>query len=262
MTTPAGRRPDAVFRPDVTVIRADDRFVTDGDGIVSRHSFSFGPHYDPGNVGFGLLMVSNDDVVQPGSGYDTHPHRDVEIVTWVLEGALAHQDSAGNGGQVRPGLVQRMSAGRGVRHSEFNAATGRAGALRFVQMWVPPDTAGVDPAYAQQDVTADLLGGDLVPVVSGLRRYPDAAIGVGQSAAAMHVARPGAGASVTLPNAPFVHVYVARGEVDVDDAAEGAPVRLGEGDAVRLTDEGGRTVRAVSDAELVVWEMHAPVGAA
>ncbi|WP_106537798.1 pirin family protein [Haloactinopolyspora alba] len=259
MVSTPGRRDAAVFRPDVVVIRADERFVTAADGIVSRHSFSFGSHYDPGNVGFGLLIMSNDDVVEAGAGYATHPHRDVEIVTWVLEGELAHQDSSGDAGAVRSGQVQRMSAGRGIRHSEFNAATGRAGALRFVQMWLPPDAAGADPAYAQRDVVADLIGGDLVPVVSGLRRYPDAAVGVGQSAAAMHVARPGAGASVTLPNAPFVHVYVTRGAVDVDDAGD-APVRLGEGDAVRLTDEGGRGVRAVSDAEIVLWEMHALAG--
>lgn len=240
----------------VQVRRAGDRFVTSGDGVVSRHSFSFGPHYDPANVGFGLLVVTNDDVAAPRGGYPVHPHRDVEIVTWVLSGALAHEDTAGHGGELVPGVVQRMSAGRGVRHCEL--ATG-AGA-RFVQMWVPPGAPGADPAYGQADVTADLAGGALVPVVSGLRRHAgDVAVGLGQPAAALHVARLRAGDVVTLPPAPFVHVYVARGAaadaVDVETAG-----RLGEGDAVRFTDEGGRTMTARGDAELLVWEMHAAAG--
>jgi redox-sensitive bicupin YhaK (pirin superfamily) len=239
----------------VEVRRAGDRFVTPGDGVVSRHSFSFGPHYDPGNVGFGLLVVANDDVAAPGGGYPTHPHRDVEIVTWVLAGALAHQDTAGHGGELVPGVVQRMSAGRGVRHSELAAGAAGAGA-RFVQMWLPPTTPGVDPSYGQADVTAALAGGGLVPVVSGLRRHADAvAVGLGQDAAALHVGRLRAGESVTLPSAPFVHVYVTAGAVDAETAGS-----LGEGDAVRFTDEGGRTVTATGDAELLVWEMHAAAG--
>jgi quercetin 2,3-dioxygenase len=238
----------------VEVRRAGDRFVTPGDGVVSRHSFSFGPHYDPGNVGFGLLAVANDDVAGPHGGYPTHPHRDVEIVTWVLAGALAHQDTAGHGGELVPGVVQRMSAGRGVRHSELAAGAG----ARFVQMWLPPSSAGVEPSYGQADVTADLAGGGLVPVVSGLPRYggtAGAAVGLGQSAAALHVGRLHAGDVVTLPSAPFVHVYVARGAAAVETAGE-----LSEGDAVRFTDEGGRTVTAAGDAELLVWEMHAAAG--
>ena len=199
--------------------------------------------------------MSNDDVIEPGHGYPTHPHRDVEVVTWVLEGALVHRDSTGDGGIVHPGLVQRMSAGRGVQHAEFNDAPDRREPLRFVQMWVPPDTPGTDPAYAQADVAAQLAGGGLVVVASGLARHRDSAIGIGQRSAAFHVARPGAGATFDLPGAPFVHLYVARGEVEVTDVG-----RLSEGDAARLTDEGGRRVRVVADAEVLVWEMHAGVG--
>ncbi|TDD70765.1 pirin family protein [Jiangella aurantiaca] len=235
--------------PAVDVRRAGDRSATPGDGVVSRHSFSFGPHYDPGNVGFGLLVVANDDVAAPGGGYPVHPHRDVEIVTWVLSGALVHEDTTGHGGELVPGVVQRMSAGRGVRHSELAAGAG----ARFVQMWVPPGVPGADPSYGQADVTADLAGGGLVPMVSGLRRHAgDVAVGLGQPAAALHVARLRAGDRVTLPSAPFVHVYVARGTADVETAG-----RLDEGDAVRFTDEGGRTVTAHAAAELLVWEMHA-----
>lgn len=253
---------DETRTPGVDVRRAGERFLSRAPGVVSRHSFSFGPHYDPGNVGFGLLVVCNDDVVQPGSGYGTHPHRDVEIVTWVLDGALEHRDSTGQGGIIQPGLIQRMSAGRGVRHSEFNASdpagetSGRRAPLRFVQMWLPPDTPGAEPGYEQRDVAGELAGGGLAPVASGMRRHRDAAIRVGQRAAAMHVARPAPGAVLTLPAAPFVHVYVTRGTVDVESVG-----RLDEGDSARLTDEGGRWVRAVAPAELIVWEMHADVHA-
>lgn len=251
--------------PSVVVRRAAERFVTPGEGLVSRHSFSFGSHYDPHNVGFGVLVVSNDDLAEPGAGYDTHPHRDVEIVTWVLDGALVHRDSTGGGGVVTPGLAQRMSAGRGVLHSEFNDAgfsdsgssdgAGTAGesTLRFVQMWVPPGESGGEPSYEQRDVAPDLAAGRLVTVASGLARDAgSAAVRIAQPAAAMHVARPDAGASVTLPNAPFVHVYVARGSVELESVG-----RLDEGDAARLTDEGGRRIVAHTPAEVVVWEMHA-----
>ncbi|WP_166355789.1 pirin family protein [Phytoactinopolyspora limicola] len=243
-------------------MRSADRFESTEPGLVSRHSFSFGRHYDPGNVGFGLLVMNNDDVLRPGAGYATHPHRDVEIVTWVLEGALAHRDSTGAGGVIHPGLAQRLSAGRGVRHAEFNDDAGAA-PLRFVQMWVPPDERGIDPSYEQCDVATDLAGGGLVTVASGMPRYADrAAIRLGQRAAAMHVAQWGAdgvAASVTLPGAPFVHLYVARGVVHVEGVGS-----LGEGDAARLTDEGGRRVTAMSggDVEIIVWEMHTTVAAA
>ncbi|HEY9412615.1 MAG TPA: pirin family protein [Jiangellaceae bacterium] len=245
--------------PQAHVARAADRFVTRAEGVTSRHSFSFGPHYDPSNVGFGLLVVSNDDLVQPGSGYPTHPHRDVEIVTWVLDGVLVHRDSTGGGGVLTPGLAQRMSAGSGVVHAEFNDAGGDTGVpgrrapLRFVQMWVPPDRPGGDPSYQQDQVGDELAAGRLVTVASGMRRdASNTAVRIGQKSAAMHVARPRAGGAVTLPGAPWIHLYVARGRVDVE--AVGA---LGDGDALRLTDEGGRRVVARSDAELVVWEMHA-----
>lgn len=254
--------------PDYLIMPAADRFVSELPGLTSRHSFSFGRHYDPANVGFGLLVMNNDDVVRPGAGYPTHPHRDVEIVTWVLEGALVHRDTTGAGGVIHPGLVQRLSAGQGVRHSELADEHDRS--LRFVQMWVSPDEPGTEPAYQQCDVSTELARGRLVAVASGMPRHGGAtAIGLGQSSAAMHVARLSsqrasdddtAADVVTMPGAPFLHVYVARGGVDVEGVG-----RLGEGDAVRITDEGGRRVRAVSGsgqtAEVLVWEMHADVHA-
>src|SRR4249919_3698623 len=160
--------------PGVDVRRAGDRFMTRIDWLDSKHSFSFGHHYDPANTHFGLLLVSNDDVVAPNSGFETHPHRDMEIVTWVLDGALVHQDSTGHNGVIYPGLAQRMSAGRGILHSEKNDAWRLDGGapgddpVHFVQMWVLPDEGGIEPGYEQLDIGAELARGGLVPVASGM----------------------------------------------------------------------------------------------
>ncbi len=194
------------------VRRAADRFRTESDGIVSRHSFSFGAHYDPANVGHALLVAHNDDVVAPGSGYATHPHRDLEVVTWVLDGGLRHEDSRGNSGLVVPGLVQRLSAGSGVLHAERNdAATGTS--VRFVQMWVRPDQPGGDPSYAQHDATTDLVGGGLVPLAGG-----GAPVTLGARGAVLYGARltdgPGGGRCRMLPRCTCsspVAVPISRG---------------------------------------------------
>jgi redox-sensitive bicupin YhaK (pirin superfamily) len=232
------------------VRRAGDRFVTRLDWLTSAHAFSFGPHYDPANTAHGVLLVSNDDVVQPGRGFDTHPHRDMEVVTWVLSGALAHEDSTGHRGVVTPGLAQRMTAGRGIRHAERNAGPVP---VRFVQMWVAPYEAGLDPGYEQREVDAAALDGALAPVASGIARDAGtAAVRIANRSAALHVARLAPGQSVTLPDAPYLHGYVARGGV----VLEGAGV-LTEGDAVRCTATGGQRVTATEAAELLVWEMHA-----
>ena len=222
------------------------RATTRIDWLDSRHSFSFGRHYDPRNTDFGLLLVSNDDVVAPGTGFSTHPHRDMEIVTWVLEGELAHQDSHGHSGMITPGLAQRMSAGTGMLHSEVNAVGDKP--VHFVQMWVVPDTEGVRPSYDQLDITAELDRGGLVPVASG--RGHEAAIGLRQAGAVLWAARLAAGESVSLPDAPYTHLFVAKGS----GALEGAG-SLGRGDAVRLTGAGGPEFTASEAAELLVWEM-------
>ena len=116
------RVPARTLEPTVDVRRAADRFATRIDRLDSKHSFLFGRHHDPANTGHGLLLVNDDDVVRPGSGFETHPHRDMEIVTWVLQGSLVHEDSTGHSGVVYPGLAQRMTAGRGILHSEKNDA--------------------------------------------------------------------------------------------------------------------------------------------
>ena len=163
--------------PSVDVRRAGDRFATDIGWLDSKHSFSFGQHYDPDNTHFGLLLVNNDDVVAPGSGFETHPHRDMEIVTWVLRGQLVHQDSEGHNGLIYPGLAQRMSAGTGILHSEKNDSWRLTGddehedPVHFVQMWVRArrGTAAA-PGYEQLEIDDALLRGGLVPVASGRPR--------------------------------------------------------------------------------------------
>jgi redox-sensitive bicupin YhaK (pirin superfamily) len=231
--------------PAIDVRRAADRFTTSTGGRTTRHSFSFGEHYDPGNVGFAVLVAHNDDLVAPGHGYDTHPHRDLEIVTWVLEGTLVHQDSRGPGGILHPGVVQRLSAGTGVLHSERNDAGARV-PTRFVQMWLRPDEPGVQPSYAQHEV-GDVSG--LMPLVSGIRGL-DAAVGIGTSGAALQIAGLAPGRSVALPDAPHLHVFVARGSVTLEGAGP-----LEEGDAARFTAEGARALTAVTAAEVLVWQL-------
>jgi redox-sensitive bicupin YhaK (pirin superfamily) len=245
----------------VDVRRADDRPATRIDWLESRHSFSFGRHFDRDNTHHGLLLVNNDDVVRPGAGFETHPHRDMEIVTWVLQGSLVHQDSTGHSGVIYPGLAQRMSAGTGILHSEKNDAWRLQGGaqhhepVHFVQMWVVPDEPGIRPGYEQLEVGDELLRGGLVPVASGRPAHDGAAaIRIRNRHAALYAARLQPGAAVTLPDAPYVHLFVARGCVDLEGAG-----RLGTGDAVRFTATGGQQVTAVESAEVLVWEMHAAV---
>jgi redox-sensitive bicupin YhaK (pirin superfamily) len=240
----------------VDVRRAADRFATDMTWLRSRHSFSFGHHYDASNTHHGVLLVHNDDVVAPGTGFETHPHRDMEIVTWVLDGSLVHQDSTGHAGVIYPGLAQRMSAGTGILHSEKNDAWRLAGEphddpVHFVQMWVAPDQSGVGPGYAQRDLDDRLLRDGLVPVASGMAKH-DAAIRIANRHAALHATRLAPGRAVELPDAPFLHLFVARGDVELEGTGG-----LHAGDAVRFTASDGHRVTARTPAELLVWEMHA-----
>jgi hypothetical protein len=248
--------------PQLDVRRAADRFATRIPWLDSKHSFSFGGHYDPANTHHGLLLVNNDDVVAPGTGFDTHPHRDMEIVTWVLRGSLVHQDSTGHAGVIHPGLAQRMSAGTGILHSEKNDSWRLAGErhaepVHFVQMWVVPDEAGVTPGYAQREIDAELLSGALVPVASGRPEHGDSAIRIANRYATLHAARLEPGRAVTLPDAPYLHLFVARGAVELEGAGA-----LDAGDAVRFTATGGHRVTATEAAEILVWEMHASLAAA
>ncbi|MET9875120.1 pirin family protein [Actinacidiphila glaucinigra] len=244
------------------VRRAGQRFHTRAGWLDSHHCFSFSHHYDPKNTHFGLLLVSNDDVVAPGTGFDTHPHRDMEIVTWVLDGGLVHQDSEGHNGVIYPGLAQRMSAGTGILHSEKNDSWKLTGApehkepVHFVQMWVFPDEQGIKPGYEQLDINEELARGGWVTVASGMDRDRDErAISIAQKHAALQAARMSPQQTLALPTAPFAHLYVAKGEV----ALEGAGL-LAKGDAVRVTGaEGQRVTAGAEGAEVLVWEMDAAV---
>ena len=226
--------------------RADDRFRTANEWLDSRHSFSFGPHYDPANVGFGFLLAHNDETVAPGTGFGTHPHEDLEIVTWVLRGALAHRDSQGNSGEVHPGLAQRMTAGSGIQHSEWNDGPDP---VHYVQMWVRPDRLDLPPSYEQTEL--DLTTGELVPVASGLAKHAaSTAIRLNQPSAGMSVARLAPGGTITLPAAAYLHLFVAAGTATLEGA------ELGTADAVRLIGSDGERITAgPAGAELLLWEM-------
>lgn len=240
----------------VDIRRADERARTTIAWLDSKHSFSFGSHYEPENTHHGLLLVNNDDIVAPGTGFDTHPHRDMEIVTWVLQGALAHADSMGNSGVVYPGLAQRMSAGTGVLHSEKNESDSEP--VHFVQMWVVPDESGAEPGYQQLEIGDELLRGGLVTIASGMPQHrDDTAIAIHNKHAALHGARMQPGDNIELPSAPYLHLFVARGDVTLEGAGP-----LHEGDAVRFTGASGQRVTAATPAEILAWEMHANLAAA
>jgi len=250
------------LRPSVDVRRAADRSTTALAWLDSRHSFSYGHHYDPANTSHGLLLVNNEDRVATGTGFATHPHRDLEIVTWVLSGSLVHEDSTGRRGVVHPGLAQRISAGRGVLHSERNDAyrlepERPREPVHFVQMWVTPDQPGLDPGYESRELDDGVLAAGLVPVASGMPRHAGAAaVRIANRSAALHAARLQPGQTVTLPEAPYLHLFVPRGEVDLEGAGA-----LAAGDAVRCTATGGQTLTARTPAEVLVWEMHADLTA-
>lgn len=213
--------------------------------LDSRHSFSFGSYVDPTNTGHGLLIVSNDDRVAPATGFGTHGHADMEIITWVLSGEVEHADTLGNHGIIRPGLAQRMSAGTGIRHSEHNPSPDTE--AHFIQMWVVPDTKGLPPGYEQQDVTDILEAGGLVAIAGG--GGVETAIHINQANAVMYAGRLRPDESVELPEAPHVHLFVAVGSARLGDGAS-----LGEGDVVRFTDEPPHAVVAgPTGAELIVW---------
>ena len=173
------------------LIRAADRHMWNDEAIDSRQSFPATGSFDLVANAHGMLLVHNDDVVDAGAGFDTHQHHDAEIVTWVVEGSLHHKDSHGSEGVLTPGVVQRMSAGSGIRHSERNASTRSENQrLRVVQMWIAPEYAGGTPHYAEVDVNAALTRGDLVTIVSGLERDIDSpALRIGNSYVALHAAR-------------------------------------------------------------------------
>ncbi|MGW8766170.1 pirin family protein [Streptomyces sp. NPDC055815] len=213
----------------IRIQRAAERYPG-GDpaaGIETRHALSFGAHYDPDNLRFGALLACNEERLAPGAGFDEHPHSHTEIVTWVAEGELTHADSTGHTSVVRPGDLQHLSAAGGVRHVERNDGPAP---LVFVQMWLAPLSPGGEPSY------------EVVRGVGATYELPAAG-------AVLHVHRLSAGESAEVPPADFAYVHVVRGGVTLGDE------ELAPGDAARLTGTGGAELAALSEAEVLVWEM-------
>jgi redox-sensitive bicupin YhaK (pirin superfamily) len=229
-----------------SIRRSQDRGFADHGWLKSYHSFSFADYYDPQFVGFGPLRVINEDRVQPGAGFGTHGHRDMEIISYVLEGALAHQDSLGNGSTIRPGDVQRMSAGTGIRHSEFNASSSEL--VHFLQIWIQPGPLGIPPSYEERHFDTQALQGTLRLIAS-----PDRGAG---SVLIHQDARVYAGrfdgeqrAALQVADGRRLYAHVARGSVEVNATA------LQTGDALLLTGTGSLEVQHGAAAELLVFDL-------
>ena len=228
--------------------RSGERGYADHGWLKSFHTFSFGDYFDPQHVEFGPLRVINEDRVVPGAGFGTHGHRDMEIISYVLAGELAHKDSMGNGSTIRPGDVQRMSAGRGVLHSEFNPS--QIEPVHFLQIWIQPNEPGIAPSYEEKAFPIEEKRGRLRLIAS-----PDRAQGsvlIHQNAR-VHAGLFSAGEQATLQVATGrrVYVHVARGKVTVND------VQLSAGDALKLTDATSVTLREGQDAEVLVFDLPA-----
>ena len=226
--------------------RAAERGHANHGWLDSHHTFSFAGYFDPRFMGFEQLRVINEDRVEPGRGFGTHPHRDMEIISYVLDGALEHKDSMGTGSIIRPGDVQRMSAGTGVTHSEFNPS--RTEGVHFLQIWLLPSENGIRPSYAQQHFSAADRDGRLRLLASPDGR--DGSIGV-HTEASLYAGLFGAGQGDRLPLAEGrrAWVQVARGVVEVNG------LRLEAGDGLALVDEPAVELRGVDGAEVLVFEL-------
>ncbi|HQD65867.1 MAG TPA: pirin family protein [Casimicrobium huifangae] len=230
----------------LTIRKSEDRGHADHGWLQSRFSFSFAEYHDPAHIHFGPLRVINDDYIAPGQGFGTHGHKDMEIVTYVLEGAVAHKDSLGNAGNIVPGEVQRMSAGRGIMHSEFNPNVGQR--THLLQIWIIPDRTGGSASYEQKAYDASEKRGKLRLVAS-----PDGAEGsvTIQQNARMYAGLFDGGESSThtLAAGRLAYVHVARGAVTVNGIA------LNEGDAVKIENESSVRIDKGSEAEVLLFDL-------
>lgn len=214
--------------------------------LDSHHTFSFANYYDPAHMGFGHLRVINEDRVTPGAGFPTHPHRDMEIISYVIDGALEHEDSMGNGSVIRPGEVQLMSAGTGVRHSEYNAA--KDAPVHFLQIWIVPEKGGTQPRYEQRKFDWDERRDRLRPLVSPDGR--DGSLVVGQNAVLFGaLLSPGKTIEHALSEGRRAWVQVVRGAVEVEGK------RLSAGDGAAVTAAERLAIRGVEDAELLLFDL-------
>lgn len=230
----------------IKIRHGDDRGIADLGWLYSKHSFSFAHYHDPEHMGFGPLRVINEDKVQPGAGFDTHGHKDMEIISYVLDGALEHKDSIGTGSVIRPGEVQRMTAGSGIRHSEFNHSS--EAPVHFFQIWVLPDTEGLQPGYEQKDFpTAEKSG---VLKLVGSRDGREGSVTIHQDVNLY--------ASLLAESEEVIHaladgrkawVQIARGSVTVNGS------RIQAGDGVAVADEQTIAIKAAADTELLLFDM-------
>ena len=219
----------------VEIRRGNTRFLTRVPGRLTRHAFSFGEHYDPERLSFGPMVCHDDHLVRGGQGFEEHAHSDLEIITWVVSGAVRHVDDAGREEVVPAGSLAVLSAGSGVRHAE--TAVAGAGPTRWVQTWLRPDSTGTEPSYA------------VAPVDPGARGLVPAPLGVGVEGASLAVAQLRGGDTLELPAAPRVHAYVTRGALLRSSLAEPLVV----GDACCFTAEPAHPVVAAVDTQLLVW---------
>jgi redox-sensitive bicupin YhaK (pirin superfamily) len=226
--------------------RSSERGHANHGWLDSYHSFSFADYHDPRHLGYESLRVINEDTVQPGQGFGTHGHRDMEIITYILEGALEHKDSMGNGSVIRPGNVQRMSAGSGVQHSEFNASPREL--VHFLQIWIEPNVTGIAPGYEERNFYAASKRGRLRLIASGDGRAGSVTI---HQDAAVYAALLDGSERVTHALAPGrkAYVHVARGNVTVNGEA------LRAGDAAKINGETAVTMHDGSDAEILLFDL-------
>lgn len=230
----------------MTIRKAEARGVARFDWLDSRHSFSFGDYHDPEHMGFGPLRVINEDRVAPGAGFPTHPHRDMEIISYVLEGALAHRDSTGAGALVRPGEVQRMTAGTGVRHSEFNASD--RDPAHFLQIWIIPERAGLVPGYEQKRFDRNEMRDRLRLIAARDGRKGAITIHRDVDLYAT-LLTPHARVTHTLAPGRAAWVQIARGEAIVNGA------RLSAGDGAALLGAETLEIEGIAGAEALVFDM-------
>ena len=225
--------------------KSKDRGYADHGWLRSFHTFSFADYYDPGHMGFGPLRVINEDRINPDKGFGTHGHRDMEIISYVLDGELAHKDSMGNGSSIVPGDVQRMSAGSGVRHSEFNHAKS---VTHFLQIWIEPNEIGIEPSYEQKHFDAASKRGQLRLIASSDAR--DGSVKIHQDAS-LYAALVDGAEKVThvLAAGRRAYVHVARGKVTVN----GAPLEAG--DAMKISSAGPLVLEQGADAEVLLFDL-------
>ena len=228
------------------VRRSSERGFADHGWLKSFHTFSFADYFDPKHVEFGPLRVINEDRVEAGAGFGTHPHRDMEIISYVLSGELAHKDSMGNGSTIRPGDVQRMSAGRGVRHSEFNPSPVQG--THFLQIWIQPNVLGIEPGYEEKRFSAGEKRGRLRRIASPDRA--DGSVLIHQDARVYAGLFDGAErAELTIDAGRRLYVHVARGALTANGIA------LEAGDALQMTDGTHLALGAGREAEVLVFDL-------